>query len=57
MHEELQSLEVQNTGLQLLVSELLMTNQQLRSQIEQLRPATKTKAIAQATHPQLRPGH
>jgi hypothetical protein len=39
MQEELQTLEVRNQGLQLLVGELLVTNQQLRQELSKLKPS------------------
>jgi hypothetical protein len=54
MQEELQSLEVRNQGLQLLVSELLMTNQQLRLELERYK---SPRAVSEpAIHLQPRPG-
>ncbi len=53
MQEELTALEARYKGLQTLVGELLLTNQQLRQEVTLL----KQKPTAPATHPQPRQGH
>jgi hypothetical protein len=55
MQEELQALEAQRRGLQLLVSELLLANQKLRLEIAKLTQANELSV--QATHPQPRQDH
>ncbi len=64
MQEELQAIEAltaQRTSLQLLVSELLLENQNLRMKIANLKekgPAGAAKEVsAPATHRQPHPGH
>jgi hypothetical protein len=53
MQPELQALEAQLKGLQLLVHELLLTNQELRTEL-----AKQGKTLsASATHPQPRQDH
>jgi hypothetical protein len=53
MQAELEALDAERTNLQLLVSELLLANQQLRLEITKLKHAGKPSATA--THPQPRP--
>ena len=55
MKAEMQMLEAQYEGLQTLVGELLVTNQQLRMQLAELK--RKLDPNATATHPQPHPGH
>ena len=55
MKAEMQMLEAQYDGLQTLVGELLITNQQLRMQVAELK--RKLDPSATATHPQPHPGH
>jgi hypothetical protein len=59
MKAEMQMLEAQYEGLQTLVGELLVTNQQLRMQVAELKQKLDPTelAILQATHPQPLPGH
>jgi regulator of replication initiation timing len=54
MQEEFEALEAQRKSLQLLVSELLLANQQLRLEMAHLR---QREPNAPATHPQLRQDH
>jgi hypothetical protein len=55
MKAEIQILEAQYEGLQALVGELLVTNQQLRMQLAEMK--RKLDPTATATHPQSHPGH
>ena len=52
MHEALEALEAERTGLQLLVRELLVENQTLRQKIATLKAPSAITATA--THPQPR---
>jgi len=53
MQAELEALEAHYKGLQMLVGELLVTNQQLRAEIAKLK--LKSAANVPAIHPQSRP--
>ena len=53
MQAELQLLEAHYQGLQMLVSELLVTNQELRNEVARLKQGKKI--TAPATHPPLHP--
>ena len=55
MQAELEALNSERTNLQLLVSELLLANQQLRLEVAKLKQAGKPSAPA--THPQPHPDH
>jgi hypothetical protein len=55
MQGELEVLEAHYQGLQILVGELLLTNQQLRLEVARLKQTRD--ATAPATHPQPRPDH
>jgi hypothetical protein len=54
MQEEFEALEAQRRSLQLLVSELLLANQQLRLELAHFR---QKEPSAPATHPQPRQDH
>jgi hypothetical protein len=53
MQAELQLLEAHYQGLQMLVSELLVTNQELRNEVARLKKASQP--TAPATHPPQHP--
>jgi hypothetical protein len=53
MREELQALEAQRRGLQLLVSELLLANQKLRLEIAKLTKANDLSVPATHLQPRL----
>ncbi len=53
MQAELEALDAERTNLQLLVSELLFANQQLRLEVAKLK--REGGLSAPATHPQPRP--
>ena len=53
LHDELRALEARNQSLQLLVGELLVTNQRLRLELNQAMPETPPNAPA--THPPQHP--
>jgi len=55
MQAELQAMEAHYNGLQTLVAELLVTNQQLRAELAKLKQAN-TPSVP-ATHPQSHPDH
>jgi hypothetical protein len=55
MQAELDALNLERTNLQLLVSELLFANQQLRLEVAKLKK--ESGISAPATHPQPRPDH
>jgi len=55
MQAELQLLEAHYQGLQMLVSELLVTNQELRNEVARLKQGKQPSATA--THPPPHPAH